>query len=143
MSDTIINTTDDLDRVLSRLDMDPTCLEMGWQWRKEPVFRVKDSKGMAYDYELAGWLLNTTFRRPDTNTGKVGTGLGGQHFVPVGSTETSVIKRCLVACKAIVEHEVMEMFRYKGWKLFNPHHSIDDLMEAAKLFRLRESEEEG
>lgn len=44
-------------------------------------------------------------------------------------TETEIVKTALVAIKAAVEHEALENFKYKGVTIFDPHISVDDLLD--------------
>lgn len=77
--------------------------------------------------DQVGWLVSTTFQRPDTNTGVVARGEGRQWFIAKGTTESGVVKTAWLAAKQIVEHELMEAFRYMGDRIFDPHKTIDAL----------------
>jgi hypothetical protein len=74
-----------------------------------------------------GWLVSTTFQRPDTNTSEVSRGEGRQWFIAKGTTESGVVKTAWLAAKQIVEHELMEAFRYLGSRVFDPHKTIYEL----------------
>lgn len=77
--------------------------------------------------KLLGWTIATTFQRPDTDTGEIGRGKGRPWFIAVGSSESSVVKTAWLACKQIVEHELMEAFLFEGVRPFDPHAEIRDL----------------
>jgi hypothetical protein len=115
-----IETQDALRAVLDQITFAPSCVSMGWQWEIEEL-RLSPS-GV-----LRGWLVNTTFRRPDTHTGEIGTGRGRQELVAFGASETAVVKTAWLLAELIVRHELMEAFLYKGVRIFNPHHTVEDL----------------
>lgn len=124
-------TTEQLQVILANIHFAPSCVDFDWKWQFEGVLGVKhsatkDQKDL-HPYEPVGWLVNTTFRRPDTNTGKVSTGIGRKEFIPYGTTESGVVKTCFLLCKLIVEHEIMESFCYNGQRPFDPHNSVLDL----------------
>lgn len=134
MRDFNIETTDDIDRVLNKIDFEPSCLDMGWRFHKEKVYNS--------DGTVIGWNVWTTFRRPDTKTGKVGTGPGREWFVKRGTSASGLVKTCFIACRLILDHELMEMFLYDGVKPFDPHHNLVDLAEAAASKREREGSDD-
>jgi hypothetical protein len=88
---------------------------MGWEWEIEELPMDK------------GWLVNTTFKRPDTDTGIMGTGRGRQEFIAKGATESGVVKTAWLLAELIVRHELMEAFRYRGVRIFDPHHTVEEL----------------
>jgi hypothetical protein len=114
-----------LQGVLDNITFAPSCLDMGWAWHIEPVFHF-DSAGHR------GWLVNTTFRRPDTHTGLIGTGSGRQEFIAYGTTESSVVKTAWLLAELIVRHELMEAFLYRGVRIFDPHRTVEELSMPAR-----------
>jgi hypothetical protein len=112
--------------VLERVSFAPSCVDMGWQWEVESM-NARD--------RADGWLVRTTFRRPDRDTGKVETGYGRWWHVPAGVTESGVVKTAFAAAKMILEHELMESFRFDGVRIFDPHHTVSDLRTAAEHAR--------
>lgn len=48
------------------------------------------------------------------------------------AAHSEVIQTALAAVLAWAEHEVREAFLYKGWPIFGPHHSVDDLLGLAQ-----------
>jgi hypothetical protein len=120
MPDRIVHTTADLRAVLDDIRFAPNCVDMGWAWEIEEL-------PLAPDGALKGWLVNTTFRRPDTDTGAMGVGRGRKEFIAVGTTESGVVKTAWLLAELIVRHELMEAFLYRGVRIFNPHHTVDEL----------------
>ena len=120
MEDTTVATVDDVRAVLARISFAPSCLDMGWQWEVEEL-RVGSEE------TLKGWHVNTTFQRPDTDTGIVGTGRGRKEFVALGTSESGVVKTAWLLAELIVRHELMEAFLYRGVRIFDPHHTVDEL----------------
>lgn len=104
--------------VLDDITFAPSCLDMGWTWQIETL-------------PGRGWLVNTTFRRPDTRACEMGTGKGRQEFVPIGTPESSVVKTAWLLAELVVRHELMEAFMYKGVRIFDPHRSVEDLSLSA------------
>jgi hypothetical protein len=119
MADEVVQTTAQLREVLDRISFAPSCVNMGWTWEIEEL--------PAPGGGLKGWLLNTTFRRPDTDTGIVGVGRGRQELIAVGASESGVVKTAWLLAELIVRHELMEAFLYRGVRLFDPHHTVDEL----------------
>lgn len=108
---------------------------MGWEFDAEEVFvNVRegflthtDRDGRMQSVELAGYRLRTTFRRPERETGAIQTGEGRWWEIPVGVTESGVVKTVFAAAKLVLEHELMESFKWRGSRVFDPHHSIHEL----------------
>lgn len=117
MSERTIHTERDLRRVLASVTFAPSCVDMGWQWTVNHV----DSD------RRDGWLVSTTFRRPDRDTGAVGAGRGREWYIERGTTESGVVKTAYAAAKMILEHELAESFRYRGVRIFDPHHTVEEL----------------
>ena len=120
MSDPLVQTTADVRAVLDQITFAPSCLDMGWKWEVEEL-RV------GADETLKGWHVNTTFQRPDTDTGVVGTGRGRKEFIAVGTGESGVVKTAWLLAELIVRHELMEAFLYRGVRIFDPHHTVEEL----------------
>ena len=111
--------------VLDQITFAPSCVDMGWGWQIEEL-RLADGK-------LRGWLVNTTFRRPDTHTGEIGIGSGRQELVAFGASESGVVKTAWLLAELIVRHELMEAFLYKGVRIFNPHHTVEELSLPSRM----------
>lgn len=128
-------STQDLHGILAKIRFAPSCVDMAWRWDVEEIF----VRGLNWtDRELAGFRLRTTFQRPDRDTGVIGRGFGRWWEVPLDVTESGVVKTAFAAAKMILEHELMESFRYDGVRLFDPHHDIVDLLEAAASRTIRD-----
>ena len=87
-------------KILKGISFAPSCLDMGWK------FEIKKTAG--------GFLIRTTFRRPDTHTGKIGTGYGRWMFVHKDAGDRGLVMTAWLCAKLIVEHELMEAFLYRG-----------------------------
>lgn len=111
-----------IENTLGNITFAPSCVDMGWRWE---VNAVDDLGGPE------GYLLRTTFQRPDRETGKIETGFGRWWHVPEDVSETGIVKTAFAAAKLILEHELMESFRYGNVRLFDPHHDVADLRRAA------------
>ena len=120
------NTTEELKTILSRITFVKSCINFDWNWEIEEIFK-EDGKF------LRGWLVNTTFRRPDINTGEIGTGKGRQLLIEKGWSKSAIFFTCWVACDLIVRHELMEAIRWDGKRVLNPHHNLDELALPDKL----------
>lgn len=107
--------------VLRRLRFSPSCVDMGWKWEV-----------VAASGEADGFMLRTTFQRPDRDTGMAKWGFGRWWHVPSPTTEGAIVKTAYAAAKMILEHELAESFRFDGLRIFDPHHSIDDLRKAVE-----------
>lgn len=97
-------------KLINRISFAPSNLDMGWKWE------LKKTEG--------GFLLRTTFKRPDTNTGKIGWGYGRWMFVSDDMDDRGVIMTAWLCAKLIVEHELMEAFLLDGVRILDPHKSL-------------------
>lgn len=120
MPETLVRTTADLRATFEDITFAPNCVNMGWAWEIEELH-------VSPDGALKGWLVNTTFRRPDTDTGVVGIGRGRQEFIAAGTSVSGVVKTAWLLAELIVRHELMEAFLYRGVRIFDPHHTVDEL----------------
>jgi hypothetical protein len=119
-----VETEAALRAILDEITFAPSCVDMGWDWEIEEL-RLGDGGGARQ--LTRGWLVNTTFRRPDTHTGEIGIGRGRQELVAFGASESAVVKTAWLLAELIVRHELMEAFLYKGVRIFNPHHTVEEL----------------
>lgn len=124
MGEQRIETQETLRTVLDQITFAPSCVNMGWAWEIEEL-RLTDGS-------LRGWLVNTTFRRPDTNTGEIGIGSGRQELIAKGASESGVVKTAWLLAELIVRHELMEAFLYQGVRIFNPHNTVEELSLPAR-----------
>jgi hypothetical protein len=124
MSEVVVETQEQLRAVLDQISFAPSCVNMGWQWQVEEL-RLQSG-------ELLGWLVNTTFRRPDTHTGEIGVGAGRKELIAFGASESAIVKTCWLLAELIVRHELMEAFLYQGVRIFGPHHSVAELSMPAR-----------
>jgi len=110
-------TMDEIRALLAKVTFAPSCVDMGWKWEVRPA--------------AEGWHLRTTFRRPDRDSGVIGIGDGRWWHVPEDASPSGLVKTAFSAAKMILEHELMESFRFEGVRIFDPHHDLDDLRAAA------------
>lgn len=99
--------------IVKNITFAPSNLDMGWE------FQVKENTD--------GFLIRTSFKRPDTNTGKVGTGFGRYMFVDKNVSETGVVMTAWLCAELVVRHELMEAFLYKKVRILNPHKTVEEL----------------
>jgi hypothetical protein len=121
--------------VLDRISLQPSCIDMGWEFEVREVFvyTPDDPDPGRYPplHQCAGFEIRTSFQRPDRDTGKIARGFGRWWHVPVGVSESGLVKSMYAAIRLNVEHELLEAFHYDGVRIFDPHHTIDDLGSAA------------
>lgn len=123
MSEQVIVSRLDVGEVLARVTFAPSCVDMAWQWEVVDVVATIPPMG--------GCLVRCSFQRPDRTTGKVERGFGRWWFVREGESESGLVKTAYSAARMIVEHELMEAFRYQGVRIFDPHHTVAQLGLAA------------
>ena len=109
-----VNDVATLEAIIAKVTMVNTSLDFNWRFEVRPVADE-------------GWFLTVAFDRPDTATGKMGTGRGRPEFVAVGAWESGVVKTCWLLIELVVRHELMEAFRYGDARIFNPHNSVHAL----------------
>lgn len=110
----------DVQNILDHVTFAPSCVDMGWEWEIVPLYETARGR-------IIGYNIRTTFQRPDTDTGVIGRGHGRWWFVEYGTSRSGIVKTAWLACKQIVEHELMEAFMFEGSRVFNPHADIMDL----------------
>lgn len=120
-----VQTTDELLAACQEVSFEPSCLDMGWKWEAVRIAAVGDS--------LHGWLIRCSFQRPDRLSGQIARGKGRWWFVEAGSSVSAVQKTMYAGAKMIVEHELMEAFKVKGARPFDPHRTIGQLTSVEDL----------
>jgi hypothetical protein len=145
-SDPEITRTEDLQTVLSRISFAPSCLDMGWEFDVEELPCTAAGAAAVRDHAACttcggarkrGWLVSTTFQRPDTQTGEIARGRGRKEFIAIGATLSSVVKTAWLLCRLIVEHELHEAFLFDGKRVFDPHKTVDELTPIARCRRAK------
>ena len=114
-----VKTSEVLQSILNEIKMENTYILRKWWFE---VTKCNDPKN-------EGWFIKLAFERPDTETGEIGVGRGRAEFVAFGAWESGVVKTGWLLLELLVRHELMEGFRYKGCRIFNPHHSVSELMQ--------------
>ena len=117
MKEPAVNNKVELNKVLSDITFVHTVVDFKWR------FEHKKTKIDGRD----AWLLWVSFERPDTITGEIGRGRGRDEIVWKGTSVSGVVKTCWVLVELMVRHELMEGFRWKNARIFNPHNSVFDL----------------
>jgi hypothetical protein len=112
----------EIKHIVKNITFAPSNLDMGWKWQ------VKET--------TEGFLIRTTFKRPDTHTGKVGTGFGRWMFMPKDIDDRYVFFTAWICAKLIVEHELMEAILYKGVRILDPHKTLADLAHPQLLYKV-------
>lgn len=126
MNEPTVKTDLQLNDVLKEITFVNTVLDFKWAFEFKSIVLGSPT----YEGNLMGgsqreaWLLWVTFERPDTITGEVGRGRGRDEIVWRGATVSAVVKTCWVLVELMVRHELMEGFRWKGARIFNPHNSV-------------------
>jgi hypothetical protein len=115
----MINTMHDIITALLLIQFDEDSLFNGWDFKVEAE--------QCDDPQRPGWWVWVTFARPDIETGEVGRGRGRTDFIAKGATVSAVVKTVWVMVQAIVMHELMHGFTYRGRPLFDPHATVDSL----------------
>jgi len=100
-------------KIVKNITFAPSNLDMGWKWQ------VKETE--------EGFLIRTSFKRPDTNNGEIGWGFGRWMFIDKGSDERGIVMTAWVCAKLIIDHELMEAFLYKNTRILDPHKSLEAL----------------
>lgn len=123
-----VQSVTDVKKVLSQLSFAPSCVDMGWKWEVERVFTSEfDDIKMAAEFVHAGYRLRTTYMRPDRETKRIEQGWGRWWEIPLETTESGVVKTAFAATKMILDHELMESFKWKNTRVFDPHHTVSEL----------------
>jgi hypothetical protein len=117
-SDIQVHDRATLEMILADVSFVNTSLDFHWR------FEVTDCN----DSDRPGWFVNVAFDRPDTDTGVMGTGRGRMEYITRGAWESGVVKTCWLLVELVVRHELMEAFRWRGKRIFNPHNSVHALV---------------
>lgn len=74
----------------------------------------------------------------DRNTGQLEMMHSRKEYISTFATDSEIIRTCYLVFKMFVEHEINESFLYKDIPLFNPHTTVDKLIEASNFEESRE-----
>lgn len=114
----------EIESILADITFAPSCVDMDWLWEVKPTY---DTEPPAYKPLLTGYLIRTTFKRPDRDSGKVNRGYGRWWMVGTDITLSGVVKTAFAASQLILTHEIMESFKWQGKRVFDPHNSVEAL----------------
>lgn len=116
MKEPTVKTEAELTKVLSEISFKNTVLDFKWKFEFSKMYESYSNRH--------GWLLWVSFERPDTITGELGRGRGRDEIVWYGATVSGVVKTAWVLVELMVRHELMEGFRWRNARIFNPHNSV-------------------
>lgn len=118
----------DLKNILDNISFVKSCIDFQWKWEIVEVDGQYWNDIEPYSKgNIKGFLINTTFQRPDINTGIIGTGKGRRMWIEETASETSVVMTAWVCIELIIKHETLESFLYKNAKILNPHKTLEQL----------------
>ena len=112
-------TIEEIQTIVSRITFNPSCVDMGWK------FECKE--------EGTGFVIRTTFQRPDPHNGVKRTGYGRWMFLHKDIDERGIVMTAWLCAELIVKHELMEAFNYAGVRILDPHKSLEELSFPNKL----------
>lgn len=58
---------------------------------------------------------------------------GGKWYLSKHSIDDEIVKKCYLAFRTLIEHEVLEGFKVDGKTLFNPHVDFEELLAISHL----------
>lgn len=110
----MINSSQDLLEALANITLHNSLFDFKWRY-------------VVTDVLSDGWLVQIVFERPDTGTGIIGIGRGRKEYIAKGSSVSGVVKTGWLLIELTFRHELMEGFRWRGCRIFNPHHNVEEL----------------
>jgi hypothetical protein len=134
MSEPTVDSKEDLDRVINKITFTNSVLDFKWKFRHRPILlpSALDQHTNRTVEGKEGWLIWAEFERPDILTGRLGVGRGRDEIILKGMSVSGVVKTCWVLFEMLVRHEMMEGFQYEGIRIFNPHHTVEELQMPAR-----------
>lgn len=120
-------------KILKNITFGVSCINFNWGWEICEVNGTFNSYTDETITNSRGFLINTTFTRPDILTGELGIGKGRRMWIEDTASETSIVMTAWVCVELIIKHESMEGFTYRGAKLLNPHKNIEQLAYPSAL----------
>lgn len=121
-------TFSEIKKILNNISFADSCVDFNWGWEISEINgQYSDETEPISKGDVHGFLINTTFTRPDTNTGVIGVGRGRRMWIEATASETSIVMTAWVCVELIVKHELMENYLYNNIKILNPHKTIQEL----------------
>jgi hypothetical protein len=114
-----INKIEELQEILDDIKFINSSLDLKYKFNVSPFTMTN---GINY-----GWLIWCEFERKDCNTGQTSIGWGRKEIIWNQATVSYIVKTAWVLIKLLVEHELMEGFTWRAYRIFNPHNSVEDL----------------
>lgn len=111
---------------------------------------LDDIRAVLADVEFADWrfnvweedgrpILQVAFEAEDTDTGEWAEQKGRKWFLSPHMTNSEVVSTALKAVLTAMEHEVRELFTYRGRPVYGPHLDIEALWIVAGARDQREA----
>ncbi len=125
--------------ILDEFSFSKSCVNFNWG------FEVFEIEGKLFDEneifkgQKDGFLINTTFVRPDINTGEMGIGSGRRMWIDKTASETSVVWTAKMCIDLIISHEINEAVHYRGARLIDQHKKVDDQVYPQTLKEFKNS----
>jgi len=116
-----VDQTPELVAVLQRIKFKSSCINLNWKWAYEHVFN--DSG------EIRGWLIRATYAHMGSD-GVVSVHDGRREFIHKGSSESYVVRTCLLLSKLAVESEIEYAFQIDEQAIFSPERPLAGPLKA-------------
>lgn len=84
------------------------------------------------DHDSGALWIRWSFEAPCAKTGEDSYVSGRQWRLSPHMTESEIVQTALLAALTAEEHEAREMFKYKGKRVFNPHISVQGLLDVCE-----------
>lgn len=114
----------EIETILKDISFAPSCVDMDWKWEVKQVYDISPPSN---NPALIGYLIRTTFQRPDRDNGKINRGYGRYWMVGTDITLSGVVKTAYAAALMILNHECQEAFKWQDKRVFDPHNSVEAL----------------
>jgi len=99
--------------------MENTALDFKWKFRFEQIA----------DETFLVWV---EFERPDTFSNEIGIGQSRKEYIGPDIKLSGVVKTCWLLIELTIRHELMEAFKWRGKRIFNPHNTVKQLASLQK-----------
>lgn len=76
--------------------------------------------------------LQVNYIAPCTKTGEIQEWFGRKWYLSEYMTDDEIVKTGFAACKAAVEHEILEGYKVNEIILFNPHVNYENLLSISQ-----------
>lgn len=76
--------------------------------------------------------IQISYRAINSHTGEEGDWKGAKWYLSQHMTNDEIVKKCYLAFRTCVEHEVLESFKVDGKAIFNPHIDFEELIKISE-----------